>query len=429
MSDASKPANRILFALCLSSFLAALNFLATTPFYSEMSDDLDVSVSVLGQGITLMIFISAFLGIAIGPIADRYGYHRPLVIGVGSVAVYLCGVALAPSCPFLLGMSLFGALGDALSFGVPLAIVGVLYRGQDRKRAISAIVGALSCGGIVGVPLLTLIGSVSGWRPALLATGVVTIGIAVFVSRTVPVDRRSAREPWSFALFRGAYSPILAHSPTLRMLGTSATRAACWFGFLTYLGALLSDQLGLSTRQIGLVYTVGGTGYLVGSLIAERLLSPGRVRWLVAAMCVVTALATLGVAFVGNIWIAVGLIVVLAIASAIASIGVIFLLTEESPAESATTMLLNGSLLNLGGAVGAAVGGLALAIGGYRALGMGLSGFALIGAALVLWGRSSRSAVSDIARSDPIAGANPMAVLPVTLPADALIQIADEPST
>ena len=110
----------------------------------------------------------------------------------------------------------------------------------------------------------------------------------------------------------------------------------------------MSDELGLSTRQIGLVNTVGGSGYLVGSTVAERVLGLPRFLWLIAAMCVIRALSSVGVTFVADLRIAVGLIVVLAMANSIAGIGVIYLRTDESPAESATTMLLNGSLLNLG---------------------------------------------------------------------------------
>ena len=45
-------------------------------------------------------------------------------------------------------------------------------------------------------------------------------------------------------------------------------------------------------------------------------------------------------------------------------------------------MALNGSVMNLGAAIGAAVGGGLLALGGYVALGLGLSVFAFAAAGL-----------------------------------------------
>jgi predicted MFS family arabinose efflux permease len=75
----------------------------------------------------------------------------------------------------------------------------------------------------------------------------------------------------------------------------------------------------------------------------------------------------------------------LAMASAVVAIGVSYLISTVTPGEQGTTMLLNGSVINLGTAAGAALGGGLIALGGYQALGIGLSIFAVIGAVLVLW--------------------------------------------
>jgi predicted MFS family arabinose efflux permease len=61
------------------------------------------------------------------------------------------------------------------------------------------------------------------------------------------------------------------------------------------------------------------------------------------------------------------------------------LFVRESPAGTATTMVLNGTTLNLGSAVGAALGGVLIALGGYSALGFGLPLFAFAAAALAWW--------------------------------------------
>ena len=63
---------RVQILLCLSAFLAALNFFAPTPFYPQMAHDLQTTVPLLGQVVTLMSLISASLGLLAGPLADRY---------------------------------------------------------------------------------------------------------------------------------------------------------------------------------------------------------------------------------------------------------------------------------------------------------------------------------------------------------------------
>jgi predicted MFS family arabinose efflux permease len=84
-------------------------------------------------------------------------------------------------------------------------------------------------------------------------------------------------------------------------------------------------------------------------------------------------------------WVAVAVLVVASVASAVAGIAIAALLAAESPAGTGTTMVLNGSLLNLGAVAGTALGGVLIAVGGYAALGVGLPVFALIAAALAWW--------------------------------------------
>ena len=381
----SQSTNRILIALCFCTTAGAFNFLAMTPFYPEMSSDLDVSISVVGQIVTFMVLLSGVLGLVLGPIVDRYGFRRPLLIGLFCVAVNLIGSGLAPAFPFLLGLSLVGGFGDALVFGVPFAVAGTIFSEGERKRAFSWLTGAMSLGAIVGIPVLTLVGSVTSWRLALIGCGMVVSTAVLFTAQTLPKDRPVAESTWSLRLFRAAYEPLLHDAPTVRLLSATAIRSICWLGFLTYLGAFLAEAHGLSTRQIGLVYTVGAAGFAIGCSISGRLIGPSRTRLAVGIGCLLSAIATAAAVNATQVWLAIAFIAMLAMASAVVAIGVSYLISTVTPGEQGTTMLLNGSVINLGTAAGAALGGGLIALGGFRALGVGLSIFAVIGAVLVLW--------------------------------------------
>lgn len=375
---------RLIAALCVASFLAALNFYAITPFYSQIADDLDTSVPLLGQVATVMILISATLGMVVGPLADRYGYRRPLTLGVLAVGVTLAGTGLAPTYPVLLLVAVSGGLADALVFGLPLALAGVRFHGAAQQRAMSWAIGSLSAAPIVGVPLLTSIGGIAGWRVALISAGVGAAATAWFVWTSLPADEPRPESRFQFKELPAAYAPLLRHSSTLRLLGATAFRAVVFIGLLTYLGAFLADDLGLSTRQVGFVYTVAGAGSALGSLLGGRLRF-GSPRLLIAVTSVVTG-GSVGLALLApNVWIAMPLLVAMSVASSLAGLAIATVLVQESPAGKGTTMVLNGTMLNVGSAVGAALGGGLIAIGGYTALGLGLPIFGLGAAALAWW--------------------------------------------
>jgi predicted MFS family arabinose efflux permease len=381
---------RILIGLCAASFLASLNFLAMSPFYPQITSDLETTVPLLGQIATLLILISALLGLVVGPFADRYGFRWLLVFGMLAIAFHLIGVGVAPAFWVLLPLSLVGGLGDAIAFGLPLAIVGAYYSGESRRRAMGWTIGALSSGPIIGIPVLTTIGDLTSWRVALLTAGVVAVAVAWFVSLSVPPDRRRPERRFEIEDFVGAYRPLLRHPATLRLYGATAFRAVTWIGLLTYLGAFLGEAVGLSTRQIGLVYMLGGAGYAAGSVMSGGRLQFVQPRTMVVIGSVLGGVSAGAALLLAGAWTSTVLILVTSFAGALAAVGIATLLASETPAGIGTTMVFNGSILNFGSATGAALGGVLLAVGGYNALGLGLPVFALIAGLLAWWpgGRS-----------------------------------------
>ncbi len=376
---------RVLAALCVAAFLASLNFFATTPFYAPMARDLHTTIPLLGQVVTLTVLLSAGLGLVVGPLADRYGYRWPLVIGLLGIAVNLMGTGLAPAYPVLLGLSVSGGLGDALVFGLALAIAGTRFAGDARRRAIGWTIGALSIAPIVGVPLLTAISGVGGWRAALAAGGLAAAGAAWFVAAVLPPDGRRPRTPLQARELVGAYAPLLRHRPTLRLFGVAALRAVWFLGLLTYLGAFLAEAVGLSTQQVGFAYTLAGGGYAAGTFVASGRLGAVSPRMSVAVSSVAAGLLIGPMLWLPNVWIVLPLLLLVSLAASMCSVAVSALLAAESPAGAGTTMVLNGSLINAGTAGGAALGGVLIALGGYGALGLGLALFAFTAAVLTWW--------------------------------------------
>lgn len=390
-ATAANAGNRMLAALCAASFLAAVNFFATGPFYAEIARDLHTSVPLLGQIATLMIVISTGLGLVVGPLADRYGYRWLLTGGVLAVAVNLIGTGLAPSYPVLFVLGVVGGLADAIVFGLPLAIAGVRYGGAAQKRAISWTLAALASAPIVGTPLLTAAGGVAGWRAALVGAGVVAALAAGFVAFALPPDAKRPATRLAWAELRAAYVPLLRHGPSLRLLGYSALRAVGWIGLLAYLGAFLADRVGFTGGRAGLVYTASGLGLAAGNFLGGRI-QLGNPRRALALLALVSAAAGAFAFTRTSPWAVVPLLLVVAFASALAGLTVAGLLVAESPAGLGTTMVFNGSVFNAGSAVGTALGGALIALGGYTALALGLPIFSVIGAILVWSPTPSRRA-------------------------------------
>jgi predicted MFS family arabinose efflux permease len=377
--------SRVQILLCLSAFLAALNFFAPTPFYPQMARDLQTTVPLLGQVVTLMALISAGLGLLAGPLADRYGYRWPLVAGLLAIAVGLLGTGLAPTYPVLLGLGVVMGFGDALAYSLPFAIAATHFSGLAQRRAIAWTTGALSMAPIIGVPLLTAVGGLTHWRVALAAAGGTAAAVAWFVAAVLPADRLHPASRLRVGELLAAYTPLLQHPPSLGFLGVSALRGLWWVGLLTYMGAFLGTVVGFSPQHVGLVYALAGGAYTAGSIAAGSLLGGLSPRLVVAVSSAVGGVLVCPMFLYPVPWVVLPLLLLASVAAAICSVSVVALLADESPAGAGTTMVLNGSVLNLGTAGGAVLGGSLIAFGGYTALGIGLPLFALVAAALAWW--------------------------------------------
>ena len=379
------PGRMVLPALALGSFITTLTFSATAPFLTDISRDLDVGVPLLGQVTAAMLILSAPLGLVAGPLADRYGPRRLILLGLAAAAACLLLIGSAPAFPLLFLASLVGALGEATVPGLSLAIAGTAFTGVASRKAIGWIIGALASAPIVGVPILTTIGEAGGWRSAFLVAGGTAALIVALVTAWLPPDARRPDDALRVRTLMHAYRPLLRDGGMRRLFACSVLRSMCFVGLITYMGAVLRDRFDLTTSETGLVYMVAGSGYFLGSLLAGGPFGRLPARPLVAIGNVAMALLLM-IAF--SAWLGtvatIGVLFVAAAAAAIGWVGLTALMTSETPAGAGTTMVLNGALFNLGAAAGAGIGGVLLAVGGFDALAAVLPVFGLA-SALCLW--------------------------------------------
>jgi DHA1 family inner membrane transport protein len=380
---------RTLIALGFGTFVAALVFIIPPIFFPQMARELQVSVPLLGQILSVMLGLSVVLGLVIGPLSDRSGYRLLILIGLVAAAVCLLVFGLAPVFLLLLIASAAGALTDAAVLGSSFAIAGTAFTGMAARRAIGWTSAAQAGSAIVAVPLLAAIGTVAGWRVAFIVAGLAALAVVTLAALWLPRDHRQPAEPLRLDAILAPYRPLLRNAEMRRLYGATMVGAVCWFGVLTYLGAFLVEALGLGTAHVGVVYMAAGTGYCLGSLAVGGPLARVPTRLMVVFGYVATALL-IALAFSARVGTPGSITLIMGMEG----VAMTALLTAETPSGAGTTMTLNGSLFNLGATGGSAIGGALLALSGYQALAIGLPIFAL-GAALLSW-RPAHSSSSPI---------------------------------
>jgi DHA1 family inner membrane transport protein len=381
MRERVEPA--VMAPLAAATFLAMMNALALGPFIPKIADDLNSSVPVIGQVATIALVCSALSALFIGPLSDRYGHRRTILLGLLAIAISAIGAGLAVSYLMLLTARVFTGIGLAMTASIALAIAGSLYTGAARLRAISLISSAMSIAAILGVPLLTGVAAFGGWRGGFFFVTACALVILAISFVALPHDAELSRAPFRRRELVEAYIPLLRTPAMRRLYLAIGLFFMGWSGSLVYVGAFYIESLGYSLNEVGIAYLCGGGGFFIGTTLAGGRLQQANLRHVFAATAMLAGLA-LG-AHYGlplGVYLPLLLIGLVGITGGFTVVALNTLLAGESPARLGTTMLLRGSVVDASGALGTVTCGLLIATIGFSALGVALPALA-IAAALV----------------------------------------------
>lgn len=372
-------------ALCATSFLATLMYASISPFFKEIGDDIDASVPAMGQIVTARVLLSSLLAILAGSIADRVGYRRMIGIGLVALVITFFGVSVSQSYAMLLATSIPGGIAGAILTGLPLALAGTRFDGEERRKALSYVVASLSSSAIVGVPALTTLSAFVGWRGVFAATAVISGIAGVFILRALPEDVLSENPgPLSVRSIIGPYRVLLGDRRMQRLYSSTVLRATGWIGYLTYIGAYLADEVGMGIGAVGLVYMVSGACYTGGSLLAGRSSIDKPPAKIASVMTFIGAIMVVLLASVPSIpAIVVFGVAGISLASSLAWVMFTTMMSTYTPTSQSVTMSFNSTTQNLGAATGGILGGVLIAVGGYQVMGIGL-GIVLMASSLII---------------------------------------------
>lgn len=378
------PGTILVLGLTLATMLAATNQFALSALLPVVSDDLSVSVPILGQVTTLVFLGAGVIGLFAGPIADKYGKRRVLIVGFVIILLSCAGTAVAPTYGWLLVSRLGAALSGGLMAGTALAIAGTLFSGAGRRKAIGAVIAGNAVTGIVTVPGMALIASVTSWRMSYVVLGTVALAMVPLMYRVLPDDRIADAGRLDLQAVLDAYRPLIAQRSMVILYSANVVRAIGWGGTVNYFAAFLGKEKGISTGWIGAIFMITAAGYLLGNRLASSRVAEGDPRKVCGiATAVMAVLFALGIVLPVGTMAPVALMTAGAMAGGLGFVMLVTLISTETHAGQATTMSLNAALFSFGTALGTLLGGVFLAVGGYTLLGLGLMIFSILAAALV----------------------------------------------
>lgn len=343
----------------------------------DVAKDLGISIPVAGH------FISAYaLGVCVGaPVLILARKHPLKHILLALVTLMMVGntcAALAPNYWVLLLARFISGLPHGAYFGVASIVAEKLADKGKGSEAVSIMIAGMTIANLFGVPLGTSLSNSIFWRVTFLLVGCWGVIILYYIWRWVPHV-----EGLKDTGFKGQFRFLKTPAPWL-ILGATALGNGGVFCWYSYINPLLTEVSGFTAESITALMVLAGFGMVVGNLVSGRLsdrYTPGKVGTTVQAMiCIVLLL----IFFLSPYpWLS-ALLMCLCTAGlfAVSSPEQVLIIRVAKGGEMLGAACVQVAF-NLGNAIGAYVGGLAIS-GGYRYPALAGVPFAMVGFILFL---------------------------------------------
>jgi MFS transporter, DHA1 family, inner membrane transport protein len=342
-----------LLILSIGTFTLGVDGFVLSGLLPQVASSLHVSPSTAGQLTTLFALVYALGSPVIAAVAGNWDRRALLAVGM---TVFIAGIIVQATGPDFAAVAagrVLAALGAAAYQATAYSTAGILSDDEHRARSLAVVAGGSSVAIVAGLPFGILVGQTWGWRTAmwvLVALALLsTLAIGLLPSAHAP--RLSLRQ-------RGQ---ALTDRRVLGILAGTVTVLTPSFLVIAYLPAIMHA----SGIWIVIAILAYGAGQVTGTILVPRLIQRRSARTaLRLGACGVTILtailtatrtlhpaATITMAGLG---LAVGLTIVPQQHRLFATV----------PKLAPVAVGLNGSAIYIASALGAALGGIALATGG-----------------------------------------------------------------
>ncbi len=157
-----------------------------------LAEDLGVSTGVSAWAISLYALMLAVTTAVYGRVSDLVGIRRPLMVGVGLMAVGALAGAFAPGFDVLLAGRLLQGAGAAAIPTLGVAIISARYSGSIRAAALGRVAGVAAAISCLGPLAGGVVEDVWGWR-VVIALPLLGLLLVPFLWRSVPTEGSGAR--------------------------------------------------------------------------------------------------------------------------------------------------------------------------------------------------------------------------------------------
>lgn len=257
--------------LCLLTVFGPISMDLYLPVLPALTAELGSSTSAAQLTVTACLVGLGLGQVIAGPLSDRFGRRRPLLVGVGAYIAASALCAVAPTIETLIAARLVQGLTGAVGIVIAQAAGRDLYSGSRLIRHFGRLSVLAGLAAIVGPVIGGQLAKVTDWRGAFVFLAVV--GVVIFVAcagvlrETLPAANR---QPGGLANTSLVFRRLLADRVFLGVVLIGGCVSAALFAYLSGATFILQGIYGLSPQGYSFAFGLNSLGFMVFAFLASR---------------------------------------------------------------------------------------------------------------------------------------------------------------
>ncbi|MFE6842352.1 multidrug effflux MFS transporter [Streptomyces sp. NPDC057686] len=311
LTSARRTGLLVTFILGGLSALPPLSMDMYLPALPEVTDALDSPAATIQVTLTACLAGMALGQLVIGPMSDKWGRRRPLLIGMVVYVLATAICALAPTAELLIGFRLLQGLAGSAAVVIARAVVRDLYDGVEMARFFSTL---MLISGVAPVVAPLIGGQVlrfSDWRGVFVVLTAVGALLTLVVWRSLgetlpPGQRQTGGVGSALRTMRGLLADRVFAGYTL----AGGFAFATLFSYISASPFVVQEIYGASPQAFSLLFGLNSVGLIAAGQVNGKLLV-GRVRLdkvLAGGIAVITAASVALLLMASGVFGKVGLV-------------------------------------------------------------------------------------------------------------------------
>ena len=258
------------------ALLAALSGLgqfaanAYLPALPSVADDLTISMPQVQWTMAVFLIAFALSQLIYGPLSDRYGRIRPLMVGLGLFLIGSVGSALAGALDTLLAARFIQGLGAGSGVVIARAIVRDTFEGAELARIMTLI--AMIFALVPGFSPLVggLVTGTVGWTAVFWLCALFGV-VAMAGAMRLPETNRQPLARLTIGVAAAGFREVADNRAYLAFALPAALVIGSLSAFFAGSPAVMIDGLGISPLEYGFYPPIAIAGFFIGGGAARRL--------------------------------------------------------------------------------------------------------------------------------------------------------------